>query len=72
MEKERRLDHALFSGIVSHINRGEHNGEIETRPRGNGSLKCTWKDIKKKKTGCDKFAYLVPLAPRKLRMCDLR
>ena len=41
LEKKRRLNHALLSGIVSFIKRGEDTGEIEIRIRGDGSLKRT-------------------------------
>jgi len=47
LEKKRRLNHALFSGIVSYIKRGEDKGEIEIKLRGDGSLKRTWEDLKK-------------------------
>jgi hypothetical protein len=47
LEQKRRLNHALFSGIVSFIKRGEDKGEIEIKIRGDGSLKRTWKDLQK-------------------------
>jgi hypothetical protein len=47
LQQKRRLNHALFSGIVSFIKRGEDKGEIEIKIRGDGSLKRTWEDLKK-------------------------
>ena len=47
LEQKKRLNHALFSGIVSFIKRGEDKGEIEIKIRGDGSLKRTWEDLKK-------------------------
>jgi len=37
LQRKRRLNHALFSGIVSYIKRGEKTGEIEIGKRGNRS-----------------------------------
>ena len=45
--EKRRLNHLLFSGIISHLRRQQTGGDIEIRIRADGVMKKTWEDLKK-------------------------
>ncbi len=45
MEK-RRLNHLIFSGIVSNFKRKEESGYLEIHIRGDGSIRKTWEELK--------------------------
>ncbi len=45
--QKRRLNHLIFSGIVSTFKRKEDSGYLEIQIRGDGSIKKTWDEIKK-------------------------
>jgi site-specific DNA recombinase len=47
MEK-RRLNHLVFAGIVSNFKRSEESGYLEIQIRGDGSIRKTWEEIKRK------------------------
>lgn len=46
-QQKRRLNHLLFSGIVSSFKRNEDSGNLEIQIRGDGSIKKTWDELKK-------------------------
>ncbi len=47
-DQKRQLNQILFAGIISFFKRGTTEGELELRIRGNGAIKKTWEDIKKR------------------------